>query len=203
MEAYLHRLKDVRVFGLVKFDLVEHKLHVMQRICQPTMHRLYWFEYDAAADAIVSLATMGALQCLLDNENQNTVTNIDKVNLKCVTIFNDSFYYTLVCDKDYSIPAAMAILRKWPTTLNVVNDNDVKLIEYVNRTIQNPANVDVLLRVQSQTEELKTQLHGLIDQAIERNCRLEDLEKRSKELDENALRFYKGAKKLNRCCPIL
>lgn len=187
----LEKLKSLNVLALIRYKWENDKLALVNMCAKPTLERLYWYQRSSVTDVLMSMTTIAALQCLLENQRQDTKCSplAELPGFKSLAHFDSAHQCinTMLCTDAYSDRVAFQILKQ-------------EFTEETVTAIQDPANVDKLYKVQQQLDSLKEDTMAIVDKVIQRGGNLEDLERRSGALNEQSKHFYMGARKLNRCC---
>lgn len=87
----------------------------------------------------------------------------------------------------------------WKSIITDINYNF--LPEYI-KTIQQPNNVDKLIKIREELEETREIIISNIDELLNRNDKLNDLEQRTERLLIETKHFKDSTESLNRCCII-
>eukprot|EP01013_Petalomonas_cantuscygni_P031117 TRINITY_DN57268_c0_g1_i1.p1 TRINITY_DN57268_c0_g1~~TRINITY_DN57268_c0_g1_i1.p1 ORF type:complete len:214 (+),score=15.65 TRINITY_DN57268_c0_g1_i1:115-756(+) len=70
------------------------------------------------------------------------------------------------------------------------------------KTYGDPVQADKILTIRRDLDEVKTQMHAVIGQMLERGQQLDDLVEKSGDLSASSQNFYRAAKKTNSCCSL-
>jgi hypothetical protein len=183
----IERICNVAILASVKYTFTD-KINVISINDKPLADKLWLWEKSAGKDVVVSITTIAALKCWLENGKNPTVIACDKPfpYKTCVFCEGDAIH-TLLCKIDYPDHIAFLVLQK-----------DIDII-----SAQDPANIDKLYKTQKEIESIRIIMHEAIDKVLIRGERIEDLQDRSKILGETSAKFFDRSKELNRCCGIL
>ena len=126
-----------------------------------------------------------------DDDNTN-------ISFKAVYYKNVDLTLVLVLSDDFTDLIIKDIIKK-------ISDNKITQ-ESLNKFIkehQNPKNFDQLTKIKNDVNNVRDIMRNNIEKALERDEKLEDLFKKSEQLEDSSRAFHKVSKKMNRCCIIM
>jgi synaptobrevin family protein YKT6 len=102
---------------------------------------------------------------------------------------------------DYETTNSEQKLGWWQTiTEDCKTYSDCPFLQSLLTQYQEPVKADKILAVQQKLEETKDIMHQNIEMILQRGESLDSLMKRSQDLSEASIKYYKTAKRLNSCC---
>lgn len=143
-----------------------------------------------------------------------------KVYVCHITVRSDSYGYAIITDEKYPVRLIIKIFGHLDQIIDknkelldktVENKDKFKKKEYLNLPeikpildhFSNPEETDKILKVKKSLEETKVVMFDTIEKVLERGVKIEDLVKKSDDLNNQSKLFLLQTKKLNRCCVIL
>lgn len=190
----LQRLKTTAVLGIGTFHPTSQGLQLGQWEDTMVMNQLYFWERSSARDAMVTLASVAALKCQLENNNYPLVVMCDApLDFKTLVCWveTEQHYRVMICQPSYPERVAWDVLRQTLGPLPPIFQ------------LQTPADLDKLTKIKEEIEVVKMHIHNAIDMVLIRGERLDDLQERSQVLSQNSAVYFKRAQTLNRCCILL
>jgi len=121
---------------------------------------------------------------------------------------HDGLSGVVVSDKEYPVQTAFSLINKTLLDFEKINYNwDTIKEDRISEPesmiddlvlFQSPANT--IVKIQKDLEDITSIMHKNIEDTLNRGESLESLMNKSEDLSANSIRFYKLAKKQNRCC---
>ena len=180
---------------------------------------------SAFSVAFVSVFQRGTLKDFLNFHSRLVIGRIKKdthteVQLEKGVCFavakEDNIGCTMICDEEYPKRVAIEFLLKVydnfkefmiqnKIDLSDINkDTDVKF-KYLEEEIegwQDPSNKDTIMKLKNELNEMQDIMRQNLDELFKRGENLEDLMKKSDDLNVLSINYYKQAKKTHGCCNI-
>ena len=178
----LQRLKTTAVLGIGTFHPTSQGLQLGQWEDTMVMNQLYFWERSSARDAMVTLASVAALKCQLENNNYPLVVMCDApLDFKTLVCWveTEQHYRVMICQPSYPERVAWDVLRQTLGPLPPIFQ------------LQTPADLDKLTKIKEEIEVVKMHIHNAIDMVLIRGERLDDLQERSQVLSQNSAVYFK------------
>jgi hypothetical protein len=142
--------------------------------------------------------------------NVKSVISCDEIPYVISTVLEyDGLIAAVITDEKYPEYPRFRLLHE---LLRVFRENmkheDIKEEELIEikplsdlfTSYQTPEKVDKILKIQKEIDTLKDIMHINIEQILENGQSIDDLIIKSDKLSGEAVKFYKQAKKINKCC---
>ena len=157
------------------------------------LSEFYFFVRSRIENAIIEIANV-----VIKNSNQEKFYQItEKLEDKTFHIyiyFHKDRHYIALTDDKYPVNVIMEFLKELTD-----NNNYNELWQ----KYQDPISVSKILQVKIQLEATKVTMLDSIDKVLERGDKIEDLIKKTEELEDISIKFKANATKLNSCCIML
>jgi len=145
---------------------------------------------------IVKRVEIGKVVCVNFDSVSNEVPYLTDVICCCYK--NRDGLASVIMTKNYK---HMRIIIE--LTYKLINDLGNHDLDTIARQYADPASVDKIVKVQDELDKTIETMHVAIEKVLERGENIEDLVKKTDELNESTRIFVNDAKKLNSCCNIL
>lgn len=215
----LKKFSSVALLGVVIFESDSQSIKPIETFSQPLHPQLsLWEPKSAVNDALVILGTMVMME-LRQNPTKLVCITTTSVNVHVHVGWygrdgkdDDVRRWVLcICQPQYPQLAAQQVIRRVIDNINHTNHTNhtnhihqqQKLIEWLCTDAQDPAKVDRIIHIQNTLDEVMDQMQQNLEKVTLRGEQLQDLMKRTEELDAVAKGFGAKAKRLNRCCWLL
>ena len=165
------------------------------------LSEFYFFVRSRIENAIIEIANV-----VIKNSNQEKFYQItEKLEDKTFHIyiyFHKDRHYIALTDDKYPANVIMEFLKE--LTDNEYNEyNEYTKYQELWQKYQDPVSVSKILQVKIQLEATKVTMLDSIDKVLERGDKIEDLIKKTDELEDISIKFKANATKLNSCCIML
>jgi hypothetical protein len=140
-----------------------------------------------------------ALESLNYIEPNNVYKINEKIDDKNVMIYGYCYDINIILLTDIDYPPYLVYSLFRDLRNNIKSDN----VEKIWNNYHEGKNADKVQQIKSELDETKVILLESIEKLLERGEKIDELVKKTEELNVGAITFAKKSKELNRCCIIL